>query len=178
MHSKCDTHSRVEMPADRGRPPDPCEETLAGLAAIHRTIVQSGAQTVLLARHAPSYALNWTQPLAQVVRDLATDLQQVEINGSRHPVLVVPVGAIWLDATARFGIDGWYSAPLHGNKLAQYTSGCMIFTYLTGRDPRQNRFRGLPLLWSTAEDSPAEQVSEEDARWIKEQVWLYYTARK
>ena len=83
---------------------------------------------------------------------------------------------MWLDALNQFGgVEAWYSDPHHGNRLAQYASACMIFTYLTGRDPRQNPFRDLARLWESPEDSPTKQVSEEAAVWIKQQVWLYYT---
>ena len=158
-------------------PQDPYEETLAALIEIHRTIVDSGAQMVLLAKHSPSNALNWGQPMTQIVERLGADLERVEINGERHSVLVVPAGSLWLDALNQFGgVEAWYSDPWHGNQLAQYASACMIFTYLTGRDPRQNPFRDLGRLWESPEDSPTEQVSEEAAVWIKDQVWLYYTA--
>jgi len=161
-----------------GGPQDPYEVTLAALTEIHRTIVESGAQMVLLAKSPPRNFLNWAQPMTQIVKRLGADLERVEIKGERHPVLVVPAGSLWLDALNQFGgVEAWYSDRFHGNQLAQYASACMIFTYLTGRDPRQNPFRDLGRLWESPENSPTEQVAEEAAVWIKNQVWLYYTTR-
>lgn len=160
----------------QGRPQDPYEETLAALTEIHRTIVKSGAKMAIFAKHAPSHQLDLTQPMTQVVKRLGADLERVEIDGERHRVLVVPAGAFWLDAMNRFGgVDAWHVDPGHGNRLAQYASACLIFTYLTGRDPRQNPFRDFARPWRAPEDSPTEQVSEEAATWIKKQAWLYYT---
>ena len=162
----------------RDGPQDPYGLTLAALTEIQRTIVESGAQTVLVAKHAPASALNWTRPLSQIVERLGADLERVEINGERHPVLVVPNGSLWLDAVNQFGVREWYTDPRHGNHLAQYASACMIFTYLTGRDPRQNPFRDLGRLWESPENSPMDQASEEAAVWIKDQVCLYYTTQR
>ena len=165
----------VEGPTER--PQDPYEETFAALTEIHRTIVASGAQTVLLAKHPPSSYLNWTQPMTEIVSRLGADLERVQINGERHSVIVVPAGSLWLDAVTQFGVEGWFADVRHGNRLAQYASACMIFTYLTGLDPRQNSFQDLvrPRRWS--DDVPTEQVSDEAAAWIKNQVWLYYTTK-
>ena len=156
-------------------PQDPYEETLAALTEIHRTIVASGAQTVLVAKNPLKLFPNLTGPLTQIVKRLGADLERVEIDGERHPVLVVPHGFLWLDAVKQFGPEAWFLDNFHGNKLAQYASACIVFTYLTGRDPRQNSFRDLGRLWRSPADSPTERVSEEAAIWIKEQAWLYYT---
>lgn len=153
---------------------DPYEETLADLTNLHRTIVASGAQTVLVAKNTVRYSPNFTYPLTQIVKRLGADLERVDIDGERHPVLVVPHGALWLAAATHFGSDEWFSDNVPGNQLAQYASACLIFTYMTGRDPRQNPYRDLGSLRGSPEDSPKEQISEEAAAWIKNQVWLYY----
>jgi len=160
-----------------GRPQDPYEATFAALTEIHRTIVASGAQTVLLAKHPPAVYLNWTQPMTEIVSRLGADLERVQINGERHSVIVVPAGSLWLDAVTQFGVEGWFADVGHGNQLAQYASACMIFTYLTGLDPRQNPFRDLARPWGSPDDVQTEQASDEAAAWIKNQVWLYYTTK-
>ena len=82
-----------------------------------------GAQMVLLAKHPQSGALNWGQPMTQIVERWGADLERLEINGDRHPVLVVPAGSLWLDALAQFGgVEAWYSDPHYGNRLAQYAA--------------------------------------------------------
>jgi len=161
-----------------GAPQDPYEETLAALTELHRTIVASGAQTVLVAKNPVRYSPNFTYPLTQIVQRLGTDLEGVEIDGAQHRVAVVPHGALWLAAASHFGADQWFADELHGNQLAQYASACLVFTYLTGLDPRQNPFRDLGLLWQSPENARPEQVSEEAATWIKNQVWLYYTTSR
>jgi len=109
---------------------------------------------------------------------LGADLGRVEINGERHPVPVVPLISLVLDAVTEFSVEEWFMDDLvHPNQLAQYASACMVFTYMTGLDPRQSPFRDLGRLWESPEDSPTEQVSDEAAAWIKNQVWLYYTTR-
>ena len=101
----------------------------------------------------------------------------MEINGERHDVILVPASLLWLDALRRYGTDGWHADPAHGNPLARYTSGCMLYTYLTGKDPRQNPFRELPRTWTTSPGEPSVYLTEEDAKWITDQVWLYYSTR-
>ena len=158
-----------------GDPQDSYEETLAGLTELHRTVVASGAETVLLAKNPVRYSPDFTYPLTQIVQRLGTDLERVEIDGERHRVPVVPHGALWLAAASHFGAEQWFLDDVHGNQLAQYASACLVFTYVTGLDPRQNPFRDLGLPWESPENSRPEQVSEEAAAWIKNQVWLYYT---
>ena len=56
----------------------------------------------------------------------------------------------------------------------------MIYTYLTGKDPRKNAFSRLTELTPAWEVIPGKtdlMAAEEDAKWIKEQVWLYYMTR-
>jgi len=171
-----------DAPEFEGRPQDPYEETLAALTELHRTIVESGAQPVLMAQPLVASLLHWTHPLNQIVERLGADLERVEINGERHPVPVVPVLSLLLDGVNRFGVEEWFfDDPTHPGQFANYANACLVFTYLTGRDPRQNPFRDLGHLWgweSSRKPLPVEQVSEEAAAWIKNQVWLYYTTRR
>ena len=129
-------------------------------------------------------------PVAQMYRRLQADLEAVQVGGTRHDVLLVPVGLLWLDAVAsppateptwpplegaRFSIDEWYSDPRHGTPLSHYANGCLWFTYLTGLDPRENPFSTFPVDWELPDGTPGEPVPPDAAQWIKDQVWLYYS---
>ncbi len=166
----------VELPDNFGQH-IPYEQNVAALGKIHRTIVESGAQTVLY-MHPYSHRLpDLKHPVAQIYERLRTDLENMEINGERHNVTLVPASLLWLDALNRYKLEDWYAGGSHGTALARYASGCMLFTYLTDKDPRKNDFRELPLFWQISSQKPSDYVSEEDAKWIKDQVWLYYSTR-
>jgi hypothetical protein len=56
----------------------------------------------------------------------------------------------------------------------------MLYTYLTGNDPRESGFKKLTELTRSWEPVPGKSsllASDEDAKWIKSQVWLYYSTR-
>jgi hypothetical protein len=155
----------------------PYEENQAALAGIHRTIVESGAKTVLY-MHPGDYRLtDIKHAVAQIYWRFQADLERMEINGRKHEVILVPASLLWLDAVERYGLERWYADPLHGRPMARYASGCMVFTYLTGQDPRSLKFNEVPRDWNTSPGLPARQLQEVDARWIKEKVWLYFTTR-
>jgi len=166
----------VELPDEQGQH-IPYEQNLAALGKLHRTIVESGAQTVLYMHPQMHMFDDIKHPLAQIYLRLHSDLEQMEIKGKRHKVILVPANFLWLDALKRYGIEDWYADAVHGNALARYASGCMLYTYLTGKDPRENKFMELPRSWGTSPEDPSVYVSEEDAKWIKNQVWLYYSTR-
>lgn len=153
------------------------ETNAAALGKLHRTIVESGAQTVLYMHPQRHMFPDIKHPLAQIYLRLHSDLERMEIKGKRHKVVLIPASFLWLDALKRHGIEGWYADGAHGNALARYASACMLYTYLTGKDPRQNKFRELPRSWATPPGEPPLYVSEGDAKWIKDQVWLYYLTR-
>ncbi len=164
----------ADLPKDRGSH-IPFDRNLEALGKIHRTIVESGAQTVLYVHPGLHTLERYRLPVAQIYAQLHSGLEEMEIGGSRHEVILVPASFLWGDAVKKYGVEGWYANPGHGNALARFASGCMLYTYLTGRDPRENDFRALPQNWDTRAESPAAVVSEEDAEWIKRQVWLYYS---
>lgn len=153
------------------------EHNIAALGKIHRTIVESGAKTVLYMHPGAHSLADYKHAVAQIYMSLHADLEKMQINGKQHEVILAPASLLWLDALNRYGVDGWYADHIHGNPLARYTSACMLYTYLTGKDPRQNSFRELPRSWEISPDQVRSIVSEEDARWIKDQVWLYYSTR-
>jgi hypothetical protein len=172
------------MPNGVERPPTlnlgcslPYEQNIEALEQLHQTIVQAGAQTVLYMHPGHQSLVDWKHPMSQIYVRLHDDLESMEIDGTCHPVLLVPASLLWLDGVNRFGADIWYADSNHGTALARYASGCMLFTYLTGTDPRETNFRELPRSWDVPANSPVDSIREEDAAWIWDQVWLYYTTR-
>ena len=128
--------------------------------------------------HPGSLAFNEQRHImAQIYERLRDDLEKTEIDGKRHEVILVPAALLWLDARTRFGSKAWDANPTHGTAIARYTSGCMMFTYLTRQDPRKNSFRELPKNWTTSPSAPRDYVNDKDAQWLKDQVWLYYSTR-
>ncbi len=164
----------VDIPENRGSG-IPFEENLEAMGRIHRTIVESGAQTVLYMHPGLHTLEEYRLPVVQVYDRLHSGLEEIMIGGKRHRVILVPARFLWGDAVKKYGVEGWYENQGHGNALARFASGCMLYTYITGMDPRENRFAGLPLDWDQSENSPVVQVPQEDADWIKNQVWLYYS---
>lgn len=167
----------IERPDERLGQYIPYEQNVAALGKIHRTIVESGAQTVLYLHPGLHTLRDWKHPVAQIYERLRADLENMEINGKRHNVTLVPASLLWLDALNRYKLEDWYADLAHGTSLARYASSCMLFTYLTGKDPRKNDFRELSRSWQISSQKPSGYVSEEDAKWIKDQVWLYYLTR-
>ena len=155
----------------------PYQQNLEALGKLHRTIVNTGAQTVLYMHPGLRDAPFWRHPVAQIYEKIRHELEHMEIGGERHEVLLVPASLLWGDAIERFGLDAWYADYIHGKGIARYASGCMLYAYITGRDPRANSYRQLPSPWTASPDEEAGFVAVEDARWIKNQVWLYYSTR-
>lgn len=168
----------VELPdkSQRGEA-IPYEENLAALGKLHRTIVESGAQTVFYMHPGLHTFPDIKHAVAQVYQRLHSDLERMEIDGKTHEVILVPASFLWMDAVNRYGVDDWFHDKAHGNPLARYASACMLYTYITGLDPRENGFRGLSRDWTVSSASPVEFASDEDAKWIKDQVWLYYSTK-
>ena len=81
--------------------------------------------------------------IAQIYDRFHTDLEQMDVDGKKHGVILVPALLLWLDALNRYGVKGWYLDESHGNSLARYASACMIYSFLTGLDPRANSYNKL-----------------------------------
>jgi hypothetical protein len=169
----------VKLPDNRGEP-IPYERNIEALSSLHRSIVQSGGQTVLYMHPGLHTTADIKHPLAQIYERLHSDLEKMEIDGKKHEVILVPALLLWLDALKHYGVEGWYADEGHGNALARYSSACILYTYITGKDPRENNFKKLTELTHTWEIIPEKTdmfASDDDAKWIKDQVWLYYTTR-
>jgi hypothetical protein len=171
------------------------EETLTNLTSLHRTIVSSGAETVLYMWHPWLPFMHLMHPVAQLYWRLQVDLSSVEIDGRRHDVRLVPVGLLWLDAVAmpgshdyenhfdpkppRFDRADWYFDGGHPAALGQYANGALFFAYLTGRDPRDIPYAELPRsFYNDPPEQPARVIPGEDADWIKRRVWYYYSTSR
>ena len=154
----------------------PYELNRDALVALHRTIVQSGAQTVLYQHPGHHELVDWKHPVGRIYERLRVDLEEIEVNERRHEVILVPASYLWLDARNRFELSEWYSDPNHGTALARYASACLLFAYLTGEDPRGNLFNELPIDWSEATPSVPRAVDRDADAWIKRQAWFYYTS--
>jgi hypothetical protein len=169
----------VKLAVNRGEQ-IPYEQNLEALSSLHRTIVESGAQTVLYMHPGLHSNADIKHPIAQIYQRLHSDLEKMEINGRQHEVILVPALLLWIDAASKYGVEGWYADVAHGNALARYSSACMLYTYLTGRDPRKNEFNRLTELtggWEIIPEKTDMYAEPEDEKWIKDQVWLYYSTR-
>ncbi len=167
--------SWVDRPEDRGAS-IPYAENLTALGAIHRAIVESGGRTVLYIHPGLKTTPELKLPVAEIYRRLRTDLEGMVIGGETHSVILVPASQLWLDGVRRYGLDNWFADRGHGAELARFASGCLLFTYITGKDPRGNGFRSFPKPWTVSADTPARRANEDDADWVARQVWLYYTS--
>ncbi|NND08055.1 MAG: hypothetical protein HKN87_16875 [Saprospiraceae bacterium] len=171
--------AHVDLPESRGKH-IPYRQNFEALSSLHRTIVNSGGQMVLYMHPGAHNALDIKHPVAQVYQRLHIDLEKKEIDGKEHEVILVPAMLLWLDALHQYGEDGWYADLNHGNALARYASACMLFTYITGVDPRKNDFNKLTELTPAWHGIPGMSnlvAKDDDANWIKDQVWLYYLTR-
>ncbi len=157
------------------------EQNLEALKSLHETIVRSGAQTVLYMHPGRHTSPDIKHAIAQIYGRFHADLEHTEISGKKHDVILVPALLLWLDALTHYGVDGWYIDESHGNALARYASACMLYTYLTGNDPRENAYNLLTEVtggWEIIPEKAQVFAEQEDESWIKNQVWLYYSTRK
>ena len=158
----------------------PYEKNLDALAKIYRTIIESGGKMVFYMEPGPHAAIESWIPVAQIYQKLHADLERMNINGKKQEVILVPALYFWMDGMRRYGKKGWYTDAVHGTALARYSSACLLYTYITGKDPRENAFNKLTELarnWDPIPNKVNLTVSENDAKWIKEQVWIYYSTK-
>ena len=159
----------------------PYEQNLEALKSLYKTIVLSGAQTVLYMHPGRHTSPDIKHAIAQIYDRFHTDLEQMDVDGKKHGVILVPALLLWLDALNRYGVKGWYIDESHGNSLARYASACMIYTFLTGLDPRANSYNKLTEVsgsWELIPEKANVIADQEDEQWIKSQVWLYYSLSK
>ncbi|MCC5928172.1 MAG: hypothetical protein JJU28_02900 [Cyclobacteriaceae bacterium] len=165
------------------RPPDstyeagasiPYHENLKALQSMYQSIRSSGAKMVLYMHPGSQHLSEWKNAMSllylKMYQDLCADLDPADI----HKLMLVPASLLWLDAVNKYGVADWYADHIHGKAMARYASACMLYTWITGNNPKENPFRQLPRNWREDATTPAELLAEEDAIWIKERVWLYY----
>ncbi|MFC1499820.1 hypothetical protein ACFL6T_02230 [Candidatus Zixiibacteriota bacterium] len=159
------------------------KDTIAAFQELHRTIVQSGGQTVLF----QSYPILGSRDDLRGIVDGYTTVKSVldttEINGQYSKAILVPVGELWVEAYEHFELEtiwkmstipevgtipcirsnfnpegnNWYQDPRHATRLAQYATACLFYTFITGRNPHLNPF--------------ADNATPEQSAWIKRVVW-------
>ena len=142
---------------------------------LHRLIVESDATTVISMTHVNSQFFHLMHIVAEAHRRLKEELNAMAVVGGSDSVILVPTGLFWLDAKEKFGVEAWYEDPIHASKLGQYGTGAIFYTYLTGRDPRQNAFADLPSSWQALEGILKKSTTPAQAEWIKNLVWWYYS---
>ncbi len=170
----------VDLPKTRGRH-IPYAENFAALNALHRTIVTSGARTILYLHPGLLSEADHRPAVAQIYHQFQADLERETIDGKTHKVQLVPAISLWADALQRFATDEWYANDGHGTALARYASACLLYTYLTGDDPRTNAYDRLIQLtnqWQPIPEYTDYFARKEDAAWIKERVWHYYSEQR
>ncbi len=149
------------------------KEEIAAFGKMHEHIVRSGAQTVVsvsyITRNATHDARRKARNLAKH-RELKVALDKLEIKGKKHPIILVPTGVLWAEGAERFGVNTWFADSVHGTPLAQHASGCLFFTFITGKDPRKNVHVDL----FSERRFPARKLSVQQAKWLRDQVWALY----
>jgi len=137
------------------------EKTLAAAMEIHEHVAATGSRTVIYMGYPHMPAKERTiasyRPLELIHWIMKDRLDEVMIEGRRHPVLLVPNGILWILGAEHFGENIWYKNIRHGNDIALYANAILFYTYLEGKDPRDITYDG--------------NLKPEDARWIKEQAW-------
>ncbi|HEX9825960.1 MAG TPA: hypothetical protein VGA80_05125 [Flavobacteriaceae bacterium] len=123
--------NEVEFPDDDRDEQIPYEQNIEALISLHRTIVKSGAKTVLYMHPGNHATVDIKHPLAQIYQRFHSDMEKTEVNNKRHKVILVPALFLWLDATKRYGVEKWYADAGHGSAIARYSSACLLYTYLT-----------------------------------------------
>ena len=92
-----------------------------------------------------------------------------KIDGEKHKVLLIP--GLLLSEAARAKIQtgggqrktGWEDGGIHPAEQGQYAYGCLIFTFISGKDPHG-------IAYKTGSD-------QNDEKWIWDQVWQLYNKR-
>ena len=129
----------VETPEDS--PSNVGRENTEAFKDLHRVIVEAGATTVVSMVHVSSAYFQQMHIVAKEYQRLKEELDAMMIGGSRHPVILIPTGLLWMDAVYKFGLESWYADPGHGTSLSHYATGALFYTYLTGRRPTSECIR-------------------------------------
>ena len=140
---------------------------------MHEQIVRSGAQTVVSISYIIRQQTNKTEIQERNIEkheELREVLNNTEINGRKSPIILVPTGILWDEGVHQFGIDAWFADGVHGTPLAQHASGCLFYTFITGKDPRNNSYTEL----HTNAKFTEKQLTQDQAKWIRNRAWAFY----
>jgi len=155
------------------RTDDGAREETEAFKKMHEYIVRSGARTVVsisyLTRGSTNNADRQKRILAKH-EDVKDALDNMVIDGKKHPIILAPTGLLWAEGVKKFGMDAWFADAVHGTPLAQHSSGCLFFTFITGVDPRKNGYLDLYV-----EDRfPDKELTPEQSVWLRKRVWSLY----
>lgn len=171
------------LPSWVPRPPDstyeagaaiPYNENLQALQSLHQSIRASGAVMVLYMHPGSQHLSAWKNAITLLYQKIFQDLRARLPYDEQESIMLVPASLLWMDGEQKYGTEHWYADHIHGNAMARYASACMLYTWISGKNPQENPFRQLPRTWREDASAQTDLLAEEDAHWIKERVWLYY----
>jgi hypothetical protein len=140
---------------------------------MHEHIVHSGARTVVSIRYVTRASTNnadrQTRNLAKH-EEVKDALDNMVIDGKRHPIILAPTGLLWAEGVDQFVIDAWFANTVHGTPLAQHASVCLFFTFITEVDPRESAYVDLHV----EERFPDKKLTPDQAVWLRERIWSLY----
>jgi len=140
---------------------------------MHEQIVRTGARTVVSVSYVTRDETNDSKVQSRNLamhKKLKDALDNTEIDGKKSPIILVPTGTLWSEGCDEFGVDSWFADEVHGTPLAQHASGCLFFTFITGKDPRKSAFIEL----QSNRSFPEKILTPEQAEWLKNRVWGLY----
>ena len=150
--------NRDMAPADREMT---AQKTIDAAAKLHEQIAKIGARTVLYLGY-PHMPADERTPeqfahLDSIHWKTKDQLDAMKIEDETHPVLLVPVGVLWMRGADQFGADVWYKDDRHGSDRAYFANAMLFYACMSGGDPGEITYDG---------GLPADQVA-----WVKEQAW-------
>lgn len=157
--------------------PEKAKTEVEAFRKMHERISLSGARTVV----SISYIIREKTKGEKIQRSnyeshkmLERLLNDMEIKGKKSPIILLPTGVLWKEGVDRFGLDKWFADGVHGTPLAQHASGCLLFTFITRKDPRTNAYSDL----YTNSKFMDRKLSMEQKDWITSRVWKLYKESK
>jgi hypothetical protein len=138
------------------------ESVYKGSEALHELITKSGGQTVLWMTY------EWGSPTADIIVEHRLYWETVKrrmdehlIDGKIYPSLMTPTMIFVEEMKAKWGDKEVIPDGVHLNNRSLFAIGALMYTYISGNDPRNNSY--------TPDD-----ISREDIEWIKKKAWAYF----